>query len=255
MKSEHEWRRSFARSALSMLLLAAACGKSSLAPSEVLSQSTTTAHFDFRFASGDAVDAPRQEAFHDWIVARLGVSGTQRMTFNKYRDRNHIEKATGMSTNGFADPSTATVHSIWTWDAHEAVHVYTAAIGRPSDFFNEGIAVALSTDPLAGRFVSLWNNTPIHQIAADTLRAGLIPPLSTMVETEAFRRVSDQASYPLAGSFVSYLIDTHGMAAMREFFQGSRTDPLVLIRLRFTLVFGLTLEDAELAWRAYLSAR
>jgi hypothetical protein len=187
MKSEHEWRRSFARSALSMLLLAAACGKSSLAPSEVLSQSTTTAHFDFRFASGDAVDAPRQEAFHDWIVARLGVSGTQRMTFNKYRDRNHLEKATGMSTNGFADPSTATVHSIWTWDAHEAVHVYTAAIGRPSDFFNEGIAVALSTDPLAGRFVSLWNNTPIHQIAADTLRAGLIPPLSTMVETEAYR--------------------------------------------------------------------
>jgi hypothetical protein len=45
------------------------------------------------------------------------------------------------------------------------------------------------------------------------------------------------------------------MAAMREFFQGSRTDPLVLIRLRFTLVFGLTLEDAELGWRAYLSAR
>lgn len=39
------------------------------------------------------------------------------------------------------------LHTIWPFDNHEVVPVLTAPIGRPSDFFNEGIAVSFQTDP------------------------------------------------------------------------------------------------------------
>ena len=72
----------------------------------------------FHFSVGDSVDADRQDAYHRWIEGELGV--------------------------GLA------VHSIVSWHGHETAHVYSAVAGRPSDFFNEGLAVALSADPLAG---------------------------------------------------------------------------------------------------------
>ena len=235
--------------------VAAACGSGPTTPSaaDQLTQSQVTAHIEFRFSDGDAVDAPRQEAFYDWVIPELGVSPPRRLQYRKYRDRGHLQRVTGQDTNGFADPPAWIVHSIWPWDAHEAVHVYTALIGRPSDFFNEGIAVALSFDPLGGRFVSLWNNTPIDTIARQHLIAGTLPSIAGMAETEAFRRISDQISYPAAGSFVSFLLRERGMPAMRTFFQGgSRDESLAALEARFIVTFGWSLTEAETRWRAYL---
>ena len=238
-----------------LLVLAMACrGPNEPAPGDALTGSLASAHFDFRFADGDTVDAPRQEAFHDWIVPELALATFPRLQYNKYRDRGHLERVTGQSTNGFAEPASFTVHSIWPWDAHEAVHVYTALIGRPSDFFNEGIAVALSFDPLANRFVSLWNNTPIDQIARDLQRAGTLPSMTGMADTDAFRRLSDQTSYPVAGSFVGFVLRERGAAAMRAFFEGgARLESLSAIQSRFTAVFGWSLAEADQRWRAYLA--
>lgn len=234
--------------------VASACGSPS-APSsnDALTESSSTTHIQFRFSAGDAVEAQRQEAFHEWAVERLGVNPSTRLTYNKYRNPAHVQRMTGQQTNGWADPASATVHTIWPFDGHEAVHVYTGLMGRPSDFFNEGIAVAMAVDPLAGRMVSLWNNTPIDDLASGMQRGGTLPALAGMVETEAFRRVSDQVSYPVAGSFVSYVVVSYGMTAVRTFFAGStRGDSVDAIRSRFATSFGVTLEQAEAEWRASL---
>ena len=91
-----------------------------------------------------------------------------------------MQQMTAKVTNGWADPATFAVHPIWPWDNHEVVHVITALFGRPSDFFNEGIAVAMSVDQ-NGRWES-----------ALTFRShGELPRLSDMVETDAFRRLDD----------------------------------------------------------------
>ncbi len=218
-----------------------------------LSDSAASAHVDFHFSSGDGVDAARQEAFHEWAVQQLGVTMPARLQYNKYRDRTHMQRVTGHLTNGWADPPAFTVHTIWNFDAHEAVHVYTDLIGRPSDFFNEGIAVALTYDPLAGRFTSLWNSTPITDIARGFLRNGTLPALASMTETEPFRRLPDQTSYPVAGSFVSFVLDDRGMAAMKTFFRtSSRQDTQATIETRFRDAFALTLAEAEARWRAFL---
>jgi hypothetical protein len=241
-----------------MALVLAGCGSGGpTEPSSAdrLSESVASAHVDFHFASGDNVDAPRQEAFHEWAVQRLGVTMPSRLQYNKYRDRNHMQRVSGQLTNGWADPAAFTAHSIWNFDPHEALHVYTALIGRPSDFFNEGIAVALSFDPLAGRFTSLWNSAPIDEIARGLLRGGAMPALASMTETTAFRRLSEQTSYPAAGSFVSFMLGVRGMAATQTFFRtSSRQDAQATIESRFSDAFGLSLSEAEVRWRSSLTS-
>ena len=234
-----------------------ACGggaPSAPTPADALDRITSSRFVDFKYASGDAVDGNRQDAYHEWALGALGLQTSRRLQYAKYRDAGHMRRVTGQMTNGFAEPSTFTVHSIWPWDAHEAVHVYTELIGRPSDFFNEGIAVALSYDPAAGRFVALWNNTPIHDVARSLTGSGTVTSIGGIVDTEAFRRLPDQQSYPLAGSFVSFLIDDRGMPAMLAFFRASsRADSRAIIDTRFTSAFGFSVAEGEQRWRAFLS--
>jgi hypothetical protein len=247
-------RRSFLATA-GALLLGGCRSDNPAGPSDAdaLLGSVSTTHYDFHFAAGDGVDAARQEAFHDWVLPELGVSVTQRLQYFKYRDRAHMQRVTSRLTNGWADPPAFAAHSIWPWDAHEALHIYTELLGRPSDLFNEGIAVALSYDPLGGRFVALWNSTPIHEVTRNLLRGNALPSLRTIAETEAFRRVSDQVSYPVAGSFMSFLLDRRGMPATRSFFQiSTRGDPLPAIEANFLTSFGVSLDEAETGWHASL---
>jgi hypothetical protein len=79
------------------------------------------------------------------------------------------------NTNGFAEPEQWRIHTIWPWDNHEVVHVYTATIGRPSDFFNEGIAVSFQTDPARADFTVRLNGEQVHDACRAYLRAGTLP--------------------------------------------------------------------------------
>jgi len=235
---------------------AVACGKdtpSAPTANDQLSGTASTANIDFSFSTGDSVDTERQEAFHAWATVQLDVAMPRKLQYRKYRDRAHMHRVTGHETNGFAEPPSFIVHSIWPYDSHEAIHVYSALVGVPSDFFNEGIAVAMAVDPMAGRFVSLWNSTPIDVIARASLRAGQLPSIASMMTTDGFHRLPESTSYPLAGSFVDFLLRTRGMRAMQVFLRSStRTDSAAVIESRFAAAFGGPVAAAEAEWRAFL---
>ena len=237
---------------------AAACGSdttpSSPTGTDRLSASASTAHIDFTFSESDSVDLERQETYHLWATAQLGVEMPRKLQYRKYRDRAHMQRVNGRETNGFAEPPSFIVHSIWRFDPHEAAHVYSALIGVPSDFFNEGIAVAMAVDPLAGNFVSIWNVTPVHIIARDAMRAGQLPSVASMMTTEGFQRLSQTTSYPLAGSFVDFLVSTRGMSALQAFFRTStRADSAATVESRFAAAFGFSVAAADAALRAFLA--
>jgi hypothetical protein len=92
-----------------------------------------TDHVSFRLSPGDGVDPARQEAHYAWATALLGVSLPSQLQYFKYRDREQMARLTGQPANGFAVPGRLEVHAIFEWDAHEALHVYSALLGRPSD--------------------------------------------------------------------------------------------------------------------------
>ncbi len=243
------------------LLVLVSCGGGPNSPSPVATEQSlpvtvTTPHYVFRHADGDGVQSERQERYHEWAVNRLGLTLERPITYFKYRDRAHMQSVTGRVTNGWADPATYAIHSIWPWDNHEVVHVMTALVGRPTDFFNEGIAVAMQMDPQGGRMEAFWSSRAMHEWAHTFRLNGELPRLADMVETSAFRRLDDVKSYPMAGSFVGFVIDDRGMDRMKSFFRaGSREASRAEIERQFSAAFGLTLPDAEARWHAYLDAR
>jgi hypothetical protein len=245
-----------------VLSCAAACGSSSPAapsamkPDNALPVQSTTAHYVFHTASGDTVQADAQERYHEWMLAQFGMTIDRRIDYYKYRDRSHMEQVTGRQTNGWADPPAFAVHIIWPWDNHEVVHVLTALFGLPTDFFNEGIAVAMQTDPQRGILEPMWSSRSIHAWAWDIYRLNQLPALTDMIETDAFRKLDDARSYPMAGSFMRFVLDDRGMERMKAFFRsGSRDDKRAAIEREFSVAFGVSLQDAETRWHAFLEDR
>jgi hypothetical protein len=243
-----------------VLAVATACGGSKETPTgpslPPLPLAAESADFRFYYSPGDSVQVDRQQAFHAWAVERLGVAIPGKMDYRKYTSRDDMGARTGnYNTNGYAEPELFTIHTLSSWDNHETVHVYTALIGRPSDFFDEGIAVAFQVDPLAGDFEPRFSGELLHDSARRYRQAGqLVLPLSAIVTSSGFRTISDSTlSYREAGSFLAFLITRFGLDRVLVFFRASaRDDSLALIEQRFAQAFGVTLGAAEAEWLAFI---
>lgn len=245
-----------------LALLAQSCGGAGTPTSpsvQPLPVAAETLSFRYHYSAGDSVDTTWQESYHAWATARLAVQVPQKIDYFRYRSRQDMGDHTGRyNTNGFADPAKFEIHTLWPTDNHEVVHIYTALVGRPSDFFNEGIAVAFQTDPPAGNFESMFNGQSVHQACRQYLQLGTLAlPLDRVVTTTDFRATSDDVqSYREAGSFMRFLLDTSGTNRVLEFFRISgRDDNLSTIKQRFVTVFGISLEDAQAAWTTMLKTQ
>ena len=146
------------------VVFVAAC-ESPAAPSPfTMSKRIQTAHFTFQMSANDAVDTEWQEAYHEWAVAALQVTITRPITYNKYLSRVHMGDVTGTyNTNGYAraDESAFEIHTLWSRDNHEVVHLYSSAFGRTVALFSEGLAVAFQINAPAGETVPKWSGTPV----------------------------------------------------------------------------------------------
>jgi len=243
---------------LGVSLLVAGCGGSSSPTepatpgSDELTQTLEAQSTVFHFSVGDGVDTESQEAYNSWIEAELGVQLPGKLQYFKYRNQGHMQRLTGRAANGFAEPDALEVHSIFLWHGHETAHVYSAVVGRPSDFFNEGLAVALSVDPAAGNFSPTYSGSEsVHDWCRRS--ASQLLPLGDLVTTDDFRAVSEAIGYQQAGSFLDFLLEEFGSQAVNEFFAGgSRGDSRVRIESAFRSSFGLELAQAEQRWRRFL---
>ncbi len=255
-------RRTLGFACALVLQLLPACGGSggpaspSLQPLPVAAE---TPSFRYHYATGDSVDATWQEVYHSWASAKLGVHVAQKIEYFKYRSRQDMGDHTGRyNTNGFADPGKFELHTLWSTDNHEVVHIYTALIGRPSDFFNEGIAVAFQTNPPGGNFDSVFDGQSVHEACRQYLQFGtLVLPLDRVVTTADFRAITDDVlSYRESGSFMRFVMDTYGTERALDFFRlSTRDDSLATIKQRFVATIGVSLDGAENAWKTMLTIR
>ena len=217
------------------------------------SERLETQNFIFHYDSGDYVETHRQEAFHEWATTQLGVTCPKKIDYCKYRNRNHIQEITGEYGDGWADSDNFVVHVVMAYDHHECVHLYTSLIGRPSDFFNEGIAVAFQTDPYNNDFEAKWWNEPVHYWAKRFKNEGTLIPLNNILESQDFRSYDEATTYPESGSYVRFMIDNYGINNIKSIFQtGTRIDSNEVIRQNFQSIYGFSIEQAEDEWLAFL---
>lgn len=244
------------------LLAAAACtdgGPAAPPPDAPLDRVLLSDHFEFRFAAGDTVrpeEARVNDRAYEIIRDALETDFSRRVEFNKYADADHIERQTGVRTaGGFV--LGGRIFLTRALDPHEIVHVIAIEeLGRPSDFFDEGLAVNFGglrvVDGEVTLFPSALRNFDVDQevrsVFAGARFSGSIRPILT---SHGFDELSFEVTYPIAGSFVRFLRSTRGLAALKAFFAGaSASDSLERIELDLEAAFGARLDVLEAEWRA-----
>ena len=246
--------------ALVVCLAIPACGSNPTGPgasAPALTQVTTSTHYVIHSAPGDTVDVAWQEQYYDWVMSALQLTASPPLEYNKYRDRAHLKAITGRETNGFAEPGTTRFHTIWPIDNHEGVHTLVLLqIGHPPALFNEGVAVAHSTDPVRGLLFPRWRGTDVHQLAKDYDASGQLPPLSSLLTSTGFFAFDTNITYPCAGSFVRYLIDTHGLAPFKSYVRSATFDDgAATTETRFQGAYSRPVSSVWDEWRGWLRTR
>ena len=82
-----------------------------------------------------------------------------------------------------------------------------------------------------------------HEWAAAMHEIGLAPPLQTLMAPEGFLLQSAGRSYTLAGSFLRWILETHGAAAFLKLYE----------RGHFEEALGARLDDLTEQWRTFLA--
>lgn len=217
-------------------LLAATTTMAAPLPGFVLAAQTE--HFSFYARDGRRVDALRAEESLRRVEQLLGQAVRGRSEYYRYGSEQEIAAGTGTYAAGVTFPAARQIHTIEECHDHEIVHLVAGQLGDPGAFFQEGLAVALGNQ---GR----WRGKAVHRLAKSTVRGRRFSDL-----VARFDGMDPELSYPLAGSFVLRLAETHGVAKVAAFFRACR--PGQDRERAFVQVFGQSLEEAGTAWLASL---
>src|SRR5258708_4149311 len=193
-----------------------------------------TEHFSFYTRSKQVVEAQKTEQYVAKVEELLGERLSGRADYYRYGSAEEIQFATGQYAAGltYATSGPGQIHSMKAFHPHEIVHLVAERLGNPGTFFHEGLAVAIGDE-------ARWGGKSVNAIAKDLVKAGKLTSVSALVNQ--FDRMNPQSAYPVAGSFVAFLIKTQGIAKTAQFFRacsGGNT------ATAFQLTFGLRLDEA-----------
>jgi hypothetical protein len=227
-------------SMLAAAIMAAAMPVGTVAP-KGFDVAAETRNFVFYTRDGGKVDAAKNQRFLDEVTAKLGARVEDKKAYYRYQWSEELAFVVGpaaASASG-AYMATGDIHSTREHDQHEIVHRAAFAIGDPGALFQEGLAVELGDQ---GRFGKAKVDELARRVAGQVAFRTLL---------DRFLSVAPELRYPLAGSFVKFLIARHGLPKLSEFF---RACPNERARdAQFARVFGVTLDAAGSEWIAALA--
>jgi hypothetical protein len=178
----------------------------------------TTEHFVVRAVAESyanrtlaAQTAALDRARH-FVLLRLGEDGAPQARAHVFllRSRDDLSQLVGQPAGGWTDPQANAVLAVVSDSVppplrHELGHLYSHRLwGRPhGPWISEGVAL-FAVGHCAGR--------PLHQWAAAIQRAGEPVSLDSLLRNFDLSRA---APHLLAGSFVTFVADRHGIGAVK----------------------------------------
>lgn len=194
-----------------------------------------------------------QETCYKYITAMLGLSMNQKIHYYFYPSREEVgrecQRRFGDYTpyNGCAVSANEILavynEEIQCLGAHEDTHLLMATLGYPeSSFLEEGVACAMG---------GLWWGIDNHVWTAYYRKNGLCPSVTELLRLswDDFYGLDDRITYPLSGSFVSYLLMRFGQDRFRRFYVADH------LSLAAKSIFDCTLEELEYDFFQYIDLR
>jgi hypothetical protein len=194
-----------------------------------------TAHVSF-YSRGERVDTAGVEKKVTELEKLFGQTLDTRANYYRYASAQEIAAGTGYYAAGVTFAATGDVHSTQPCHDHELVHLVAGRLGTPGAFFEEGLAVAVGNH-------GQWQGR-----SADRTAKASAASVTDLVAQ--FDRFDPASSYAVAGSFVSYLVRTRGMAQVVAFFRSCK--PGANTTVAFADTFGASLDQAAADWRKSL---
>jgi hypothetical protein len=225
------------------MLACLACGSLAAAQADagpllVFSRAGESAHVTL-YAQERAPDVHRFERELRDVARALGDSALPRLQLFYYEHASDVAVATGRYAGGVTFAGLSQIHSTAYRLRHEMVHLIASRFGGdPGAFFQEGLAVAVGD---GGRHS---DGRAVDDVARGSLRA---TALSTLVAR--FASTDPQEAYPVAGSFMRFLLKRHGTTRVLRFFKDST---LGARGEAFQNVFGESLDATGSLWMTRL---
>jgi hypothetical protein len=217
-----------------LILLGAVNAQAAPLPGFVLAGQTQ--HFSF-YSRGEKVDTQKVEKRVAEFEKVLGQTLTHKANYYRYSTAQEVAAGTGYYAAGVTFAATGDVHSTEPCHDHELVHLIAGGFGGdPGAFFQEGLAVAVGNK-------GEWQGK-----SADKTAKAVSVDIAQLVA--GFDRFDPSTAYAVAGSFVGYLVRTHGIDQVTKFFRACA--PKVNPATAFAATFGGTLETVSADWRKSL---
>ena len=228
-------------SGLMTILIASAMQTSTPSAPAGFGVAAETRNFVFYAREGAKVDAGKSQRFLDETAKQLGVEINDRRAYYRYAWAEEVAFALGSVAAGASGAYMANgdVHSSRPFDAHEIVHRAAYQLGNPGPMFQEGLAVELGDN---GRY----GNAKVDDIAKS-----LAGRVAFRTLADRFASLAPEVRYPLAGSFVRFLVRRHGLAKVSEFFRSCGDRPAAR-DAQFAKAFGQSLDEAGALWQSSL---
>lgn len=184
-----------------------------------------TKHYVFHYQPGTLAEkeikeiAQIQERAFSRICGVLGVCYPERI--NYYFTDSPVEIGSifwdqGTSCNGCAVCGDNKVYAVYNEDVkcigeHEDTHLIAHLIGEPaSSFLSEGLAMY---------FHANWWGVPNEDWAAYYKEQYPRISVEAMLDNDQFSEHGEEITYPVAGAFTRFLIDTYGMNPYKELYK------------------------------------
>lgn len=200
-----------------------------------------TSHVDYFAVKGRRVDVRRTEEFLERLSSLFGPAPDGwRIRYYRHPSADELSGHVGYAVSGVADLATGRIDSSREFHPHELVHAVTGREGHPPVFFAEGLAVALTS---SGR----WSGRDMDAVARTEMATrGTLEPFLA-----AFPEQNPDVSYAVAGSFIAFLLDRHGIAPMLAFVRGCGHSPEAY-EGAFRRAYGRSVARLTIDWVAWL---
>ena len=156
-----------------------------------------------------------------------------------YKDTADMRKTSGVSAAAFAT-GTASIHQPVDFQSvHELTHIFALQFPKDKDAVTDSFAV----EGLATILAESDQNVPIHSWVAVYKETSRLPDLIEYRHSWPKGGPKGVHPYHVAGSFVGYLIDQHGIEKVKRWYVNST---------EAHMVFGKTVRRLEREWLAWL---